>query len=531
MITALGNHPFLSHGCRVVIALFLLAALPLTAQDDPFPEVRVNVLPTKGMKFDPMAIYREDQEVLQGAFGTSADDEIADLATLPDGRILAIGTLGAPAEAAKRFPVAPADGVGATGSAVVAVFDPTFRTLEKLVPLPKDISRAACVRVGADGSVFLGGDVSGGQQLAVMKFSPSLDVLLWRADATGDRMTGMALMPDGSVVVAPDQSPFVSRIRADGSGLVPFGTDQHFRVDGANPQVAEKFWQDNGYAEMGYRGCTYQRGGSGGIGVTPEGNLVFFTTNFVKLPDGNPDFDPMLLKFTPSGEVLWARNLLQGLPSPSDQKSPHLHVDPYSGDLLLALRQHGSFAKNMAVGPKAYLTTEAWLTGNIMIGWIGRIDPATGEVKAGTMYFPDMGRPPKGGKRTANSLFPSAVRADAAGRIYVTGAAAHKLNTTRHAFQPEPLGGSGFLTVFDPDLSRVLYANLLTGQGFNLPGVALAVTVGGPVVAAALESTGKPPYGFVEANAEKTNFLSPEPLGGKDAMLSLFPFQTWFVGE
>ncbi len=512
-------------------ALFSFTTLPLRAQNDPFTEVQVNVLPKKGMKFDPLAIYREDQAVLQGAFGTSADDTVTDLATLPDGRVLAIGTLGAPAEAAKRFPVTMADGVGATGSAFLAVFDPTFRQMERLVPLPKDITRPACIRVAPDGTVFVGGDAAAVDRLAVMKFSPALDVMLWRADAVGDRMTGLALMPDGSVVVAPDQAPFISRIRADGGGLIPFGNEKHFRVDGANPQVADKYWGGNGYSDLGYRGCTYQRGGSGGIGVTADGNLVFFTSNFVRLPDGSPDFDPMLLKFTPSGELLWARNLLQGLPSPSDQKSPYLTVDPHSGDLLLTLRQHGSFANNMAVGPQAYLTTESWLTGNIMIGWIARVDAGTGDVKAGTMYFPDMGRPPKGGKRTANSLFPSAVRADAAGRIYVTGATAYKLTTTRHAFQPEPLGGSGFLTVFDPDLSRVLYANLLTGQGFNLQGTALTVTDGGPIVAAALKRGAKPPFGFVAANAEKTDFLSPEPTGEKDAMLSLFPSQTWFAED
>jgi hypothetical protein len=422
---------------------------------------------------------------------------------------------------------------GANAGAFIGVTDAHFRELKRVAFLPSAFARIRHVEIAADGSVFLGGESphgTGEQRLAVMKLPSSLLKPIWQANVAGDQMSGMAVLPDGTVVVAPNMYPFISRLKADGSGLLPFGTEPTFRTDAKNPDIYQKWWLDQKYPESGVASASYHRGNAGGVAATQDGNLVFLTTNFVKHKTGSPDFDPMLIKFTTEGEILWATHLLEGLPALSDHKSPHLYVCPYSGDIIATMRQHGHFATNLQVGSRAYLKTDNWLTGNIMIGWIGRIDPSTGAVKAGTMYFPDMGTAPIGGKRTANSLFPEVIRTDREGNIYLAGMAAHKLETTLHAFQPEKMGDSGFISVFNPDLSKLLYANLITGYGYGYRPTAMVVTEIGPLVASQItekvQTRAHRPQ-LVPSNTDKTTFLSDQTLGKEDIFFSLLPSAPW----
>jgi hypothetical protein len=129
-------------------------------------------------------------------------------------------------------------------------------------------------------------------------------------------------------------------------------------------------------------------------------------------------------------------------------------------------------------------------------------------------------------------LFPEAVRTDAEGHIYVTGATAYKLATTTNAFQPEPLGGNSFLTVFDAGLSHVIYASLITAQGVSLRAKHLVITDLGPVVASSVappeEGPASPAQGIITANNGKTNFLKAGAVGGSETILSLFPSRDWF---
>jgi hypothetical protein len=505
---------------------------PLSAQE----EVIVNVLPGRGAKFDPEALYREDQEVLQGVLGSNGADEVQALRVLPSGHILMAGTIQSATSSLAKLPRLGCSEQGASSGPFIGVTDGDFRTLHRVAFFPSTFSRIRHIEVTADGHVFLGGEStygSGDRGLAVMKLPPKFHEVIWTATARGDWMSGMTLLPDDSVVVAPNQVPFISRIKADGSGLVPFGESTHFRTDGKNPQIYEKWWVGNKYPQSNVASARYHRGNAGGVGTTRDGNLVFLTTNFVKHRDGSPDFDPMLIKFTPQGEILWATHLLEGLPALSDHKSPHLYICPYSGDIIAAMRQHGHFETNLVVSEEAFLKTDNWFTGNIMIGWIGRIDPDTGTVKAGTMYFPDIGRPPIAGKRTANSLFPLAIRTDREGYVYVAGTAAHRLETTLHAFQPEKMGETGFISVFNPSLTRLLYANLITGPGFSFKPTALVVTDLGPLVATSVnlrqDSKVVLPR-LVYSNTDKTNFLTDQPLGGQDVLFSLLPSAPWKEG-
>lgn len=515
------------------LIISLIFPLSLSAQQDEDVEIVVNVLPGRGAKFDAEALYREDQEVIQGVLGSTEEDEVQVLRVLPSGHILIAGYAGASSEYPANLSRLGCSEPGAQAGSFIGIVDSQFRKMTHIGYLPSFFTRIRQVEIGKDESVFLGGEStkgSGNQGLAVMKLPSNLSKVIWQATLPGDRMTGMAVLPDQTVVVSPNRHPFISRLKADGSGLLPFGNDPQFRTDAKNPQIYQKWWLDQQYPESGVANADYHRGNAAGVAATRDGNLVFLTSNFVRHKDGSPDFDPMLIKFTTGGEILWATHLLDKVPALSDHKSPHLYVCPYSGDIIAAMRQHGHFSDNLVVGPHAYLRTDNWLTGNIMIGWIGRIDPDNGQVKAGTMYFPDLGRAPEGGKRTANSLFPLAIRTDQDGNIYVAGTAAHKLDTTLHAFQSQKMGDTGFISVFNSNLSRLLYANLITGYGYSYEPTALVVTELGPLIASKIEtktqSSPRRPQ-LIYSNTDKTNFLSDHTFGKSDVLFSLLPSTPW----
>ncbi len=516
---------------RLAISLFALAMLsPLHGEEKP-DEVVVDVLPNKRVKFDPAAIYRQDQEVLQGVFGTSQADSIAGMDLLSSNQILIAGKVGAPTQIPAAIPRETLKGLSGGGPAFLAVFDPTFRTLERLIYLPPDKPNLGTLCIGKDGSVYLGGGFAGSGSF-VLKLNPTLTEVIWTAKLPGTGVSSLVVMADNSVVVMTEgDGPFLSRIKPDGVGLIPFGSQERFRYDRANPDVNQKYWIDLGYQEKGLLDQGFMRGGISDLGLTPDGNLVLLACHSIRIPGVGPDFDAMLLKFTPAGEVLWAKNLAEGIPNEPDNKYPRLYVDPYSGDLILSLTQHGAFQKghNLAVTPGCYLTTDEWFTGDLFLGWIGRVDSETGEIKAATMYFPDLRKPKRAGKSFAGSLFPEALRTDKAGRIYVIGTTAYKLATTKHAFQPESLGGSGFLSVFDSGLTQLLYANLITAKGLATSPKHLLISELGPIVSTEVTPQQEPLRQLVTTNTDKTNFLKPVATGEVDVLFSLLPSKAWFM--
>jgi hypothetical protein len=412
------------------IVLLVLVLLPLAFADD--VEVSVDIPGVRGGgKFRASNITRDENKVVQAAFDGMLDDLIASRS----GGFLIVGT-------------------GSNTRPFVARLSRDARTLEQRFELPPEFLDAVCLAEGPDGSVAVGGrDQNEGIRVGLI--SPSLEKLQWSRTVTGDRPASVAVAPDGSVVVCPEQKPFVSRIAADGSRLIPFGNNDTFRTDGANPDIHKAWWEDCGFAKAGHSSPRYHAGGCAGVVALPDGEFVLFTTNFLKHPGGLPDFDPMLLRFNSEGKIIWCTNLLDGLPAESDHKQPHMVLDPSTGDLLLTAIQHGHFKHNLIASPGAFLTPHEWLTGDIMIGWIARVDASTGRPKVATFYFPELSGQIVGGKKRANSLFPAKPALDAEGNFYVTGKSAWKLPTTLHAFQTEPLGGSGFLSVFNPNLTRL----------------------------------------------------------------------------
>ena len=486
--------------------------------------MQVNILGKEGAgKFNQANITREENKVIQAVFGSAPGDSLDSMVAAPDGSILVAGTLARTANLSiPTFPVERA-----SGTAIVARISPDLRTMQTLFRLPPEFLTARSLAIASDGSVVVGGERDGGD-LVVARLNRDLNALQWKKSVIGDRVVSVSVAPDDSVVVCPAEKPFVSRIKADGSGLIPFGSHETFRTDAGNPDIAKAWWEGCGYVAAGYKGgVNYHRGGSGGVQALKDGTFVLFTTNYLTHPGGGPDFDPMLLKFDGEGRILWCTNLLAGLPAESDQKNARLSVDPHTGDLLLAATQHGHFTHNLVSTSGAYLTPDNWFTGDIMIGWIARVDPETGKPKAATFYFPEMPVPRVAGKLRANSLFPQAPSADAEGRIYVTGATAPRLATTLHAFQAEALGGSGFVTVFDSSLSHLLYASLITARGLDFKGTAIIGTPAGSAVLASFRQSQQSSREFVGANADATNYLHPAPTQSAGTIIGFYPSAPW----
>ncbi|MFZ4780050.1 MAG: hypothetical protein ACOYM3_32240, partial [Terrimicrobiaceae bacterium] len=409
------------------------------------------------------------------------------------------------------------------GPAFVAMLSGDLRTMEKLILLPAEFLTARRIAVAPDGSVLVAGEGRDGG-LMVARLETSLSRILWTRRVEGDAVASLSVAPDNSVVICPEAVPFVSRIAADGRSLIPFGTQPTFRTDGASPEIKAAWWDGCGYGRARYRGSpVYHRGGSGGVVALSDGTFVLLTSNFLHHPGGGPDFDLMMLKFDAEGKILWCTNLLDGLPAESDQKSPTLAVDSHTGDLLVSATQHGHFPHNLVFTPGAYLNPHQWLTGDIAIGWIARIDPATGKPKAATYCFPEIPGPLVGGKRRANSLFPRALTADASGHIFVTGSTSRTLPTTLKAFQSEPLGGCGFLTVFTPDLGRPLHVGLITSRGGNFEGTGIALVRGAPAVIGTFEKSVPGAWEFTGANVSITNYLAPDASSPQGSFVGFYP--------
>jgi hypothetical protein len=234
----------------------------------------------------------------------------------------------------------------------------------------------------------------------------------------------------------------------------------------------------------------------------------------------------MLMRFDANGKILWTSHLLDALPAESDHKQPTMALDPHNGDLLLTSIQHGHFKHNLIYTPGSYQNPHPYTTGDIMIGWLARVDPATGKPKAATFFFPEVPGPAVGGKKKANSLFPTAITADAEGTIYVAGVSAFKFETTLHAFQSAGNSG-GFIAAFTPDLGRLTYASLVESPGFSFTPTGIALGQGGPITVGNYTAKKNAPSKFDAANADVTNYLLPQPNGLKGGFLNFTPSGPW----
>ncbi len=198
---------------------------------------------------------------------------------------------------------------------------------------------------------------------------------------------------------------------------------------------------------------------------------------------GNPDFDPFLMSFSPTGKPLWTNCFLTGLLSEPDQKTQGIVVDPSNGDILISFWQHGNNKQTLLVDPAGWLNKFTGTSGNIKISWIARVDAKTGRLKNSTYLYAQMPDSPNKKWPNLNSAGISAMTVDEKGCVYLGGETTISFPTTDNAFLPVvgEYGIHPMFAVLKPDLSSPVYSTYVSaGVGSVqhlalLPGAVLLV--------------------------------------------------------
>ncbi len=179
---------------------------------------------------------------------------------------------------------------------------------------------------------------------------------------------------------------------------------------------------------------------------------------------GNPDFDPFLLRFSPTGKLLWANCFLGGLLSEPDQKAQALAVDPSNGDILVSYWQHGNNVQTLLLDPRGWMSKFTGNSGNLKISWIGRIDAATGVLKNSTYLHATLPESANTDWPDLNSSAISDMSIDVSGRVYIAGETATAFPTTDGAFLKDinERGLHPMFAVLRPDLSGPVYSTYLS---------------------------------------------------------------------
>ena len=239
------------------------------------------------------------------------------------------------------------------------------------------------------------------------------------------------------------------------------GVGQPYAYDGPQGWGAVQWWL-HGIREGGH------------IAFLPNGDFVVTGSlqyDFVKGRDRRfPAFDLIMARYNQDGELLWSTNLYQEGDSvhTPDQIDQHLIYNPANGDLYVAAIQHGSNHYRL----KGELLGA---TGNLMIGWIGQVDPENGTLKNGWYWqsnrngqYTPQGSPQSPPHPQLSGNRPLRLTSDSEGRIYMTGTGSARMFTTDHAWKSWPdsqVGGtSPGIVILSPNLDRYVYASTLRGD-------------------------------------------------------------------
>jgi hypothetical protein len=229
------------------------------------------------------------------------------------------------------------------------------------------------------------------------------------------------------------------------------------------------------------------------------------------LPDGNPDFEPVVVAMDDLGALKWWSRLYHEVTPAGDtvNSSPDQYVDglaiDYTNDrLVVNARCHGNNVENLwegqqiAANPTAngFQNRFTGSSGNIHISWLGKLGLADGTLYHSTYvaeFAEDavgLGTPlagalfggwpnPNAGWPTLNTtrLAKNAVKVAQDGSVLIIGSGRRTM-TTSDAHQRMPLPGgntesawNSFARAYAPDFSTPRYSTLLVGQWDTLTGM------------------------------------------------------------
>ena len=478
-----------------------------------------------------------------GAFGKGEESGITDLAAFEDDSILACGVLdeGAALPAAK-LTTKLLEGNHADGKrGFVAHLSPDLSEILWISVFPAECIAPTRVAIAPDGSFAVGGTHLGGfadldksganwnkGKDCLAKLPADGSSVLWFTPGGPEHgdLTGLAIDEQGRVYFTADSKTRGAAnhlIRRDGdTGEIEKWADDAWCVYLHTNQEALKAdgefiaYYDKSKEES-EDGFGYDYDGEGGWGpvefhlkgfrhggqvlVLPGGDLLVSSClqyDFRENPrkDGKvtkgkkfPAFDYFLARYSNTGELRWSTNLYQkgdSIHTP-DQKPIDLAYDPKTDSVYCLVKQHGSNVYRF----KGELLGD---TGNLTIGWLGKVEAKTGELQEGWYFqnnrtgkFQDNGLPasPPHPKLAGNALTRVAIGSDES--VYLTGIGSAQTWTTDNALQPWPEGqsggGEGVLLQLSPDLDKVGYATcLFTDAEPRFTPSGLAVTKAGIII-------------------------------------------------
>lgn len=250
----------------------------------------------------------------------------------------------------------------------------------------------------------------------------------------------------------------------------------------------------------------------GGIAVDKQTNDIYFGASFPSVTSGGqPDAEPFVIAYTSTGTRKWWGRLYQetSAQSPPDQYVDGLTID-YSGtqkSLIVIGRQRGNTDKGLWAGntiqnnpllPFGTDTFTRQFTGtnnNMYTSWLGKYQASSGELLYSTYVAGFQGSSAGINAGSVGSVaeatdFPSHntgwpdlsdtraeidVKTDASGRVYVL-LRSQGFTTTNRAYQkqespvPNLLSSNrrdtrgDYVVVYEPDLKKLVYSSLLTGE-------------------------------------------------------------------
>ncbi|MFN3875381.1 MAG: hypothetical protein ACK4L7_05680 [Flavobacteriales bacterium] len=265
----------------------------------------------------------------------------------------------------------------------------------------------------------------------------------------------------------------------------------------------------NGPGYTGYSPAATPVYGASVVTIDRRDNSIYLGMNVkTTLPDGNPDFEPAVIKFTSEGALAWWSRLYHEIQPGGAfvNSSPDQYVDGIAVDYSLPLAQasvvvnarcHGNNAENLwegdqiATDPGAsgFQNRFTGTNGNIHISWLGKLSCTDGTLRHSTYvaeyaegantYGSPHPDPNLGGWPDPNTGWPNvnttrlarcAVLTTADGSVCIAGTGRRTI-TTANAWQQMPLPASGlsgawnqFVRVYTPDLLTPKYSSLLVGQ-------------------------------------------------------------------